>query len=103
MCRGDRGLWAPLKGLAPVSRPARKLLHALRVAYTTLILEAGANVKEAQVLARHSTPGITMNTYARTRMERLHELVESTGRLLSRDIWHGTRGEQRAASDGRRD
>ena len=33
----------------------------------------------AQALARHATPGLTMNTYARTRSERLRELSERMG------------------------
>jgi len=58
--------------------------HAFRVTYTTLVCEAGATVKEAQTLARHSTPELTMNIYARARMHRLHEIVELTGSFLSR-------------------
>ena len=53
--------------------------HALRVAYDTLILEAGAGVKEAQTLMRHSTPSLTLNTYGRTREHRLAELAERVG------------------------
>lgn len=51
--------------------------HAFRVTYTTLVLEAGANAKEAQTLARHSTPALTMNLYARARPHRLHAIVEA--------------------------
>jgi len=53
--------------------------HSCRVAYVTLIYGAGATVKEGQTLARHLTPGLTMNTYARTRNERLSELAEKVG------------------------
>jgi len=45
----------------------------------TLAVEAGANVKELQTLARHSTPNLTMNVYARNRNERLSELAEKIG------------------------
>ena len=31
--------------------------HALRTAYTTLVIESGANLKEAQTLLRHSHLG----------------------------------------------
>ena len=73
--------------------------HALRVAYTTLILEAGATVKEAQVLARHSTPGLTMNTYARTRMDRLHELADRTGMVISGHRERATSVQRRAVGE----
>lgn len=56
--------------------------HALRVAYTTLVFESGATVKEAQTLARHSTPDLTMNIYARTRDERLIAVAEKVGEKL---------------------
>jgi len=56
--------------------------HSLRVTYTTLVIESGANVKEAQTLARHSDPKLTMNIYAKTRNERLAELVNGVGHRL---------------------
>ncbi|OGV52428.1 MAG: hypothetical protein A2X45_01135, partial [Lentisphaerae bacterium GWF2_50_93] len=45
--------------------------HGCRVAYVTFVLNAGATVKEAQSLARHSNPSLTMNVYARTNKGRL--------------------------------
>ncbi len=36
-------------------------------------------MKEAQTLGRHSTPVLTMNTYARTQADRLSELTEAIG------------------------
>jgi hypothetical protein len=39
--------------------------HALRVTYITLLVKAGASTKVCQALARHSTPVLTLNTYAR--------------------------------------
>ncbi|MBM3946888.1 MAG: site-specific integrase [SAR202 cluster bacterium] len=58
--------------------------HALRVAFINMVIEGGATVKEAQVLARHSTPDLTMNVYGRTRPERLQEHVERMAdRVLS--------------------
>jgi len=53
--------------------------HSLRVTFVTLTIEAGANLKEGQSLARHSTPQLTMNIYARTRDERLSDLVDKVG------------------------
>jgi len=51
--------------------------HAMRTCFVTLAYEAGANHKEAQQLARHSTPGLTANTYGRTRNERLAKVAET--------------------------
>ncbi len=52
---------------------------ALRNSYVTLAVEAGANVKELQVLARHRTPDLSLNVYAKARNTRLSELVEKIG------------------------
>ena len=50
--------------------------HAMRSVYVSNVIEAGATVKEAQSLARHSTPNLTMNTYAKASTQRLSELSE---------------------------
>ena len=39
--------------------------HSLRVLFISRVVAGGASVKEAQTLARHSTPLLTMNTYSR--------------------------------------
>jgi integrase len=56
--------------------------HSFRVTFITLVIEGGANVKEAQTLARHSTPQLTLNVYAKTRNERLQELTAGLGSLV---------------------
>jgi integrase len=56
--------------------------HALRTTYATLVVESGANIKEAQALMRHSTPDLTLNVYARSRSGRLSELAEAVGKAL---------------------
>jgi len=56
--------------------------HAFRSVYVTLVIEAGATVKEAQSLARHSTPELTMNVYARVRDKRLSDVVEMVGKSV---------------------
>ena len=56
--------------------------HAVRLAYINLVIEAGATVKEAQTLARHATPQMTLGVYGRTREERLHEVVEQVATVL---------------------
>jgi len=50
--------------------------HSLRVTFVSFIIEAGATVKEAQTLARHATPDLTMNTYARANPKRLFDITE---------------------------
>ena len=67
-------------GLAKHGPGGKVDFHALRVAYTTFVIEAGANIKEAQALARHATPDLTLNVYARARSERLAEVAEAVGR-----------------------
>jgi integrase len=56
--------------------------HALRVTFVTNLIENGASAKEAQTLARHSTPDITMNTYARTRRTNLQDITDRIGKKL---------------------
>ena len=43
------------------------------------MVEAGADLKEAQKLARHANPQLTMNTYARARDSRLSDNAERVG------------------------
>ena len=67
----------------PKSTPAGKLdFHACRVAYINLVIESGVSVKEAQTLARHATPQLTMNVYGRVREERLAQAVEKMAQSL---------------------
>jgi len=57
--------------------------HSLRVSYVSFVLQAGATVKEAQVLSRHSTPDLTVNVYGRARQDRLSTLAEVVGKMVS--------------------
>jgi integrase len=68
-------------GLKKETADGKLDFHALRVAYTTFVIESGANIKEAQALARHSTPELTLNVYARARNQRLAQLAEAVGRV----------------------
>ena len=57
-----------VKAGVPKHAPGGKLdFHAIRLAYINLVLEFGVSAKEAQALARHSTPDLTFNLYGRTR------------------------------------
>ena len=70
----------------PKYGPTGKLdFHACRVAYINMVIESGVTVKEAQALARHSTPQLTMNVYGRVREERLSEAVEKVAQNISED------------------
>lgn len=72
-----------IAGIHKTTSAGKLDFHACRVAFISYILEAGATVKEAQVLARHSTPDLTLNTYARANDSRLAALTEMVaGRLL---------------------
>lgn len=55
--------------------------HSLRVTFVTLIIEAGANIKEAQTLARHATPDLTINTYAKTNSNSLKNVAERAQKM----------------------
>jgi integrase len=50
--------------------------HGLRVHYVSRVVEAGANVKEAMELARHSDPKLTLKTYARVGMHNLSRVLD---------------------------
>lgn len=52
--------------LKPVDDAGRVLdFHGLRVFFVSALIAGGADLKTAQDLARHSTPTLTMNTYAK--------------------------------------
>jgi len=69
-------------GVAKETSEGKIDFHAFRAVYVTLVVEAGATVKEAQELARHSTPNLTMNVYARARDKRLCDVVETVGESI---------------------
>ncbi|MBI2505057.1 MAG: tyrosine-type recombinase/integrase [Candidatus Latescibacteria bacterium] len=69
-------------GIPPWTPQGKVDFHALRVAFINQVIDSGATVKEAQTLARHSTPDLTMNVYGRTRPERLAETVERMAEKL---------------------
>jgi hypothetical protein len=58
--------------------------HSLRVLFISRVVASGASVKEAQTLARHSTPVLTMNTYSRATLLDVARGVSGLGDLLTR-------------------
>ena len=75
--------------------------HACRVAYVTYVLESGASMKEAQDLARHASPEMTRQVYARTRPERIKRSVEAVGSVIrtERNCGHGV-AQKAAGAEG---
>ena len=61
----------------PVETIKGKLdFHALRTTYINMVVDSGLTIKDAQALARHSTPEMTLNVYGRPREDRMAEAVE---------------------------
>jgi integrase len=69
--------------------------HSLRVLFISRVVKGGASVKEAQTLARHSTPVLTMNIYSRATLLDVAGAVEGLGDLLTSQP---SRQEAKAAS-----
>jgi integrase/recombinase XerC len=58
--------------------------HSLRVRFISAVVDAGANVKQAMELARHSDPKLTLRTYAKVRLvdpSAVVDAIPSTGIL----------------------
>lgn len=51
--------------------------HALRHAYVTRVVGSGASVKEAQALARHSDPKLTIGLYSHADAARMRIMVDA--------------------------
>ncbi|HAA54310.1 MAG TPA: hypothetical protein DCE42_06120 [Myxococcales bacterium] len=71
-------------GIAKETAKGKLDFHALRTTYINLVDGSGATVKEAQSLARHSTPAMTYNVYGRTQAPRLAQAVESIAATVLR-------------------
>ena len=69
-------------GIPKETKEGKLDFAALRNSYVTLAVEAGANVKELQTLARHRTPDLSLNVYAKNRNGRLSELAEKIGETV---------------------
>jgi integrase len=70
-----RGLDLDLKaaGISKVTEEGKLDFHALRTAFITLAIESGANIKEVQTLARHSTAEITFGKLIRINLNSIYK------------------------------
>ncbi len=69
--------------LREVDRDGRRVdFHALRASYITMLVKSGASVKEAQELARHSDPKLTLGVYTRLGV---HDLAGALDRMPTTD------------------
>ena len=57
--------------------------HSLRVLFISRVVAGGASVREAQTLARHSTPLLTFNTYSRASLLDVAGAVAGVGEMLT--------------------
>ena len=69
--------------IKPITPDGKADFHACRSAYITMLFESGADPKTVQALARHASPNLTFNVYAKTRPERLSDAVEAVGKMLN--------------------
>ena len=75
MLRSDlQAAGIPFKIMGHEGEEARDF-HALRNCYISNVIRAGADLKQAMTLARHSDPKLTTARYARTRLHDLGSLV----------------------------
>src|SRR5262249_11380269 len=75
--------------------------HALRHGYVALLDRAGATLKEAMHLARHTDPKITMARYGRAQLHDLAAAVERLPRLLPDDPGAGRQALRATGTSGR--
>ncbi len=87
-------------GISTWSPLGRVDFHALRATFVTLLVESGANIREVQSLARHSTPTLTMARYAKTRQESLRAVAERVGAVISGPASHTGAKRKAAGAEG---
>jgi hypothetical protein len=76
-------------------------MHALRHGYVALLDKAGASIKEAMQLARHTDPKLTMARYGRAQLHDLAAAVERLPRLLPDEADLGGQPLRATGTDGR--
>ncbi len=83
-------------GIPEIAPGGTLVFHGLRHTYCSLLIESGANVKEAQTLLRHMDPKITMNVYSHVGKHRLAATAEAVGARVIFDEKYAA-GMQRVA------
>lgn len=71
-----------IAGIPKFTEKGKIDFHSFRVIFVTYCFEVGANVKEAQTLARHATPDLTVNVYVRANDSRLFEIASKVQEKL---------------------
>lgn len=74
--------------------------HALRVTYVNLVAGLGIDAKTMQEMARHKSPDLTLNVYAKRHDETMRTTVEALGGVLSK-AEHDAPGGQKGAKRDR--
>jgi len=65
--------------ITEITPEGKAVFYSLRHSFCTLVIESGANLKEAQQLMRHTDPRLTANIYSHARKERLQTVAEAVG------------------------
>jgi len=73
------------------------VFHSFRVTFDNMVLDAGGSAKETQDLMRHASVSMTLNTYGRSREERLAQLAETVGEMVKPKQKCRTYAERKAA------
>jgi len=68
-----------VSGIDKYTTEGRFTFKSFRVAYISYVVQSGASVKEAQALARHASPNLTLNIYARARDDQLSAVAHAVG------------------------
>ncbi len=65
--------------------------HALRTTFVSTVVSVGTDTRTAMTLARHATPNLTLNTYARTKADALAGVAANVAGVLlpNREIANG--------------
>lgn len=72
-------------GIPVVTEKGKIDFHACRKAYINMVIAAGADVKTAQTLSRHSTAYLTMEVYAEAEDPRLTNVAELVGAMMEQN------------------
>ena len=69
-------------GIPKTTEDGKLDFHCFRVSYICWLIEAGTNPKVTQTLARHKSPEMTFNIYAKVKKQSLQDNAEALFRSL---------------------